>query len=181
MDNLVNKILFLLKKPPIAIIFGKERVFVKNKIQKIIAGRNVLIFEAGPENSRNHDFFIKNSSLPILLFTDESQIPTDLLKIMPESGFIIVNFDFGILGKIKNKTSAKILTYGFGEGADILASDINVSENEINFKINYQNSIVPVWLKNTDEKEDVHNALAAVGVGLALGMNLVEISQKLKE
>ncbi len=161
-------------------IFGKEGIFIKEKIQKISAGKNIFIFKPEPENYQNYDFFIKNSSLPILVFSDESKIPSDLLKIMPDYGFVIVNFDSGIIEKIKNGTSAKILSYGFNEGADVLASDINISENEINFKINYQNSIVPVWLKNTGEKEEVHNALAAIGAGIALGLNLVEISQRLK-
>ena len=59
------------------------------------------------------------------------------------------------VGKIKNKTSAKILTYGFGEGADILASDINVSENEL-INQNIDDKLAKLILKNRFGKISVN-------------------------
>ena len=49
-----------------------------------------------------------------------------------------------------------------------------------NFKINYQGKIVPFWLESSS-KEQIYSVLAAVAVGVVSGLNLVEISQSLKE
>jgi UDP-N-acetylmuramyl pentapeptide synthase len=40
---------------------------------------------------------------------------------------------------------------------------------------------VPIWLKNLFGKENIYAALAAAMVGEILGINLVEISNGLKE
>ncbi|MDO8559330.1 MAG: cyanophycin synthetase, partial [bacterium] len=41
--------------------------------------------------------------------------------------------------------------------------------------------IVPCWLENLFGKDNIYAALAASAVGLALGLNLVEVSQALKD
>lgn len=57
----------------------------------------------------------------------------------------------------------------------------------INFKVSYQGSIVPFWLAGepgiTQEviEAKIQNALTMIAVGLALNLNLVEISQALKD
>ena len=70
--------------------------------------------------------------------------------------------------------------------AEIQASDVNINDDGINFKVNYRGSVVPFWLacngEISAEKADpkVQDALAAIAVGLATGLNLVEISQILE-
>ena len=57
----------------------------------------------------------------------------------------------------------------------------------INFKVNYKGSIVPFWLNSgsasSGEAADIkiQNALTVIAMGLVLKLNLVEISQALKE
>lgn len=70
--------------------------------------------------------------------------------------------------------------------AELQASDIKLNGG-INFKVNYRGSIVPFWLNygsSLDEKvaeAKIQSALQVIAVGLALKLNLVEISQALKE
>lgn len=61
--------------------------------------------------------------------------------------------------------------------AELLASDVKVSERELNFKVAWQGSVVPFWMSSKYEIADVTSIIA---MGLALGLNLVEISQALK-
>lgn len=59
-------------------------------------------------------------------------------------------------------------------------SDETETEEGINFKINYLGNSVPVWIKGIFKKEDLNNMLSAISAGLSAGMNIVEISEKLK-
>lgn len=59
-------------------------------------------------------------------------------------------------------------------------SDETETEEGINFKINYLGSSVPIWIKGIFKKEDLNNILAGISAGLSAGMNIVEISEKLK-
>ncbi len=67
---------------------------------------------------------------------------------------------------------------------EIKVSDFRLNGG-INFKIDYQGSIVPFWLAVEPAatqllvEKEVQDALASIAVGLALGLNLVEISQHL--
>lgn len=70
--------------------------------------------------------------------------------------------------------------------ADLQISDVRFGE-EINFKIQYQGSIVPFSIPsnsgaisgNTTE-EKISNLLELIAVGLSFDLNLVEISQALR-
>ena len=68
--------------------------------------------------------------------------------------------------------------------AELQFSDVKLNGN-INFKVNYHGSIVPFWLAVdagvTEETANpkIQNALNMIAVGLALNLNLVEISQAL--
>jgi len=54
-------------------------------------------------------------------------------------------------------------------------SDEIKTEEETNFKLNYKGSSVPFWIKG-----DLNNFLAAISIAIQSGMNVVEISEKLK-
>jgi len=122
-----------------------------------------------------------------------------LAKILPPQGFLILNFDDETVRVIKdsNPPTTRIYTFGFQEGADFRATDVKYQASEgseggkegkalfdlntgINFKINYKGNIVPFWLERLFGKEQIYSALSAAGVGVIFDLNLVEISQSLK-
>lgn len=59
-------------------------------------------------------------------------------------------------------------------------SDETKTSEGINFKINYSGNSVPIWLKGVFEEEKLNSALAGISAALSLGLNIVEISDKLK-
>ena len=71
--------------------------------------------------------------------------------------------------------------------AELKVSDIKINGQGINFKVNYRGSIVPFWLVQeegiTAEKAKIkaQESLTIIAVGLAVDLNLVEISQILKK
>lgn len=110
-----------------------------------------------------------------------------LVETLPINGHAILNYDDETVREMKEKTKAHILDFGFGEGADIKASNYELkftTEGEpegMNFKVDYDGSTVPVKLNNVFGKQHVYAALGAIGAGISLGMNLVEISEALKD
>lgn len=176
----MNKLLFFIKKPDVVLVLGKGRSFAAEIISKILKDKNVLIFE-----SEMPDFFLKKSKLPILVITDsddEREISNieRWAKITPAHGFLVLNFDRDQIRDIRNAGVAQCLTYGFFKKADLRVSDLNVTTDGTNFKINYQGNIVPFWFKESLEKKHIYSILSAIAVGVIRGINLVEMSQSLK-
>ncbi|MFH0852324.1 MAG: UDP-N-acetylmuramoyl-tripeptide--D-alanyl-D-alanine ligase [bacterium] len=109
-----------------------------------------------------------------------------LIEFLKADDFAILNFDDKAVSAMAGKTKAKVLTYGFGEGAKVRATNylLNIgfdpSLSGISFKIEYDGKAVPVRLDGILGEHQVYPMLAATCVGLAKGMNLLEIIEGLK-
>lgn len=176
----MNKLLFFIKRPGVILVVGKGRSFTAEIISKILKDKNVLILR-----SEISDFFLKKSKLPILVIVDsddEKEISNikRLAKIIPAQGFLVLNFDKDQIRDMKNISIAQCLTYGFYKKADLQISDLNITSDGTNFKINYQDNIVPFWFKESLEKEHIYSILSGIAVGIISDINLVEISQSLR-
>jgi len=77
-------------------------------------------------------------------------------------------------------------------GADIQASDLKIGYSKdlgegvnlakgTGFRVNYKTIFLPIDLPYIISKTQVQSALAAISVGIHMGMNLVEIGKQLKE
>src|SRR3990167_3867573 len=58
-----------------------------------------------------------------------------LVEVLEPTDFAVLNFDDLVVLEMKDKTRAKVLTYGFGEGAMIRVSDLNIRTDENGFPI----------------------------------------------
>lgn len=121
---------------------------------------------------------------------------SDLVRAVQKDGWSILNYDDETVRKMNDLSKAKVITYGFGEKADVQAIEINFSfqrgietqekEREvadlagISFKLKYKGAAVPVLLPGVVGYNSIYASLAAASVGLALEMNLHEISESLK-
>lgn len=94
----------------------------------------------------------------------------------PEGSHLVLNADEALQAESAKLTNLKVLTYGFEESAVLRASDLHMNGG-VTFKINYKGNIVPIWQK---DKESIYPSLVAICVATILGMNLVEISEALK-
>ena len=107
-----------------------------------------------------------------------------VVESLSANGFAILNFDNEAVMNMKERTRAKIITFGFNENADVKISSLeNRIENGIpigvSFKIEYAGSFVPVVLKNVFGRAQAYAAAIAACVGLIFDLNLVEISEAL--
>lgn len=110
----------------------------------------------------------------------------EIVSILPKDGFAILNADDERVLAMKDATEARVITYGFLKEAEVRASDaIYVSENEkpggLSFKLNFEGNSIPVRLKHILAKHQIGAALSAIGAGIAMRINLIEITSALEE
>ncbi len=109
-----------------------------------------------------------------------------LIQKLPKEGQAVLNRDEERVWQMKERSKAPVIGFGFHEEADVRALDVSmrhVLEADggcgMAFKITAGGATVPVFLPGVIGKQSVYAALAAAAVGLAKGMNLVEISDGL--
>ncbi|MCX6782254.1 MAG: UDP-N-acetylmuramoyl-tripeptide--D-alanyl-D-alanine ligase [Candidatus Magasanikbacteria bacterium] len=110
-----------------------------------------------------------------------------IVSHLTEDGFAVLNFDNDMVMQ-NAKTRAEVLTYGFKDGADFQATDVNIitdSENGwptgLNFKVNHSGNIVPVFLPGIMAEHLIPSALAGMAVGHIFGVNLVDAASALRD
>ncbi len=111
-----------------------------------------------------------------------------LIKHLKKGGYAVLNNDDPLVKSMSDMSTSRLITYGFQEESSIRAQNLifNFEENGdlddlsgINFKLNYDGSVVPVRLPRAIGYPAIYSSLAAASVGVAFGMNLVDISSAL--
>ena len=110
---------------------------------------------------------------------------SNILRCLEKDDWAVLNFDDERVKMMTRRTQGKIFSYGFDEKANLRVVNLeqhldNLSEAGISFKVDYQGSNVPIRLKNIYAKHQVYSVLAGMAVGLIFKMNLIEITNALK-
>ncbi|MBI2039134.1 MAG: UDP-N-acetylmuramoyl-tripeptide--D-alanyl-D-alanine ligase [Candidatus Niyogibacteria bacterium] len=121
---------------------------------------------------------------------DVAQEKAKLAEALTAKGTAVLNGDDLTVLEMRDKTTAKVITVGFGEDSMMRASEYKLvartggspaggHPDGITFKADYEGSSVPVRLHDVFGKQIVYAALSALGVGVAMGMNLIEAAEAL--
>lgn len=127
-----------------------------------------------------------------------AQEKKNLVKVLKEEEVAILNYDDEKVIEMADDLKAKVLTYGLKEQADVRAINYDLKINpasakpqgetgsdeqvsELNFKLEFKGSSVPVKLINVLGVQHLYSALAAAAVGVVFNMNSIEIAEALKE
>jgi len=111
-----------------------------------------------------------------------------LIDSLKSDGIAVLNYDDEMVRAMKENCRARVLTYGFGEEADIRATNYEARIADLKeegifgavaFKLNYKGSTVPVKLNNVLGEHQVYPALAAAAVGIIFNLNLIDVSEGL--
>jgi hypothetical protein len=171
----------------------KIKGFPKKALTFAIGKKDILAYSMVKPGKDDLGFVIRSSRFPVIVVADidggtldSEEKQKELTKIIElanrikKEGVVVVNFDAGIIRRMKSEVKVQIISFGLQEGADILATDVNIDREGANFKISYYGYTVPFWIKNIAKQEDLYPVLAAIGAGIGSKLNLVEISQALK-
>lgn len=108
-----------------------------------------------------------------------------LISNLRSTDYAILNHDDRVVYEMKNKTRARVMTYGFTDGADVLLSNCDTRFNKekpsgVGFKINYgANKVIPATIYGSLGKSQGLVAGVASCIGIIYGLNLIEVSQAL--
>ncbi len=109
-------------------------------------------------------------------------------RVLRPDGYLILNHDDPEALAVREKTKARVVTYGFREEASLVGSYPLVlyegeSGNErpvgVTFKVDYDGNSVPIRLKGALGKSPEYNAMAALSLGKALGLNMITMVEAL--
>jgi len=155
---------------------------------------NFLILEMGADRPGDIKYLVKFVHPKIGLITALGEIPVhvefftspqqiaqekkNLVKSLKEEEIAILNYDDEKVREMGEDIKAKVLTYGLEDKADVRAINYDI---EGNFKLEFKGSSVPGKLINVLGTQHLYSALAAAAVGVVFDMNLVEITEALKE
>lgn len=107
-----------------------------------------------------------------------------IISTLPSDGFAILNADDPRVFRMKEKTKAVVLSYGFSDEATVRADNLIFQGGDggsgFSFKLNYDGKTIPVRLPSVLARHQIEDALAGAAVGIALDMNLVDIASALE-
>ena len=158
----------------------------------------VLVLEYGADRPKDIKYLLSLARPKIGVVTAIGEVPSHveqysdseavarekarLVESLPVGGWAILNYDDDLVLAMREKTRARVKTFGFDEHADVRISNFeNVSEagrpEGIAFKIEHEGSFVPVTLKGAFGRAQAYGIAVAFAVGIAFGLNLVEIAE----
>ncbi len=109
-----------------------------------------------------------------------------IIASLPDDGIAVLNADDARTLKMRDKTKARVITYGFLEGADIHADNFVFHREAkraegLSFKVNFEGKTVPIRLPKVVAKHHIPAVLAALAVGVALKMNPFDLIEALEK
>lgn len=112
-----------------------------------------------------------------------------IVEALGKDGLAVLNRDDAMVWSMRDKCKGRVVSYGFDVEADVRAADPTMhvtcdpkgGQCGMSFKLTDGNATVPVFLPNVIGRHAAYAALAAAAVGIAKGMNLVEIADGLAE
>ena len=148
-----------------------------------IAKPNIAVVTAIGEVPAHVEFFKD----PEELVAEKSK----LVKALGRDGYAILNHDDYAVYDMREKTKARVMTYGMEERAEIKITNFGLRmlkdaergdiPDGVSFKIEHGGDVVPFRLQHSFGLPQVYAAAAAAATGLLMDMNLVEISEAINK
>lgn len=186
-------------KSPGRSIIGWLSVFHKTK--KVISDPRstypeMLVLEMGVDHPGDMDYLtsIVRPSRAIItrlgrahveFFSSVHELHQEKLKLaksLPEEGILIYNFEDEIVRAACSDLKVRMISYGVSVGADVRATNISLhisadsTEVGMRFKLEYDGSVVPVFIPGLISRPSLLAALAAAAVGYSYDFNGIEVA-----
>ena len=167
----------------------------------------ILVLETGVDRPGDMDIILSIIKPHVSVITAIGEIPVHveffsgpkelalekgkLARGTATTGLVLLNADDEVVYDMRNEAHGKVVTFGFGKGADIRASQYALFTQKnalhievpvgIRCKIDYQGSTVPLRMEGALGKQQLYIASAAIGVGGYFGINVLSAAHALEE
>jgi UDP-N-acetylmuramyl pentapeptide synthase len=160
---------------------------------------DILVLEMGIDRPGDMEYLLSFLSVEIGVLTNVSGSHLEyfgtittlakekgfLLTQLPKNGVAIANADNAQVARVLKKTKAQtVITYGFSESVTLRAESVHWQDSAFDgilFRLRYQGKVLPVRLPQVVAQHHIPAVLAALSVGLAFKLNLVEMTQSLSK
>ena len=111
---------------------------------------------------------------------------SDLIKTLHKDGLLVLNNDDEAIMGMKTKTKNRVITYGFGEDADIRGSADAVLYDEtsepmgIIFRVDENGTSFPVIIEGVFSRNNIYSSLATLAFASGIKMNMLNAASALK-
>jgi UDP-N-acetylmuramoyl-tripeptide--D-alanyl-D-alanine ligase len=110
-----------------------------------------------------------------------AQAKVELVEALPADGTAILNIDDPFVRAMADRTGARVVTYGLGQGADLWADDVQSEGLEgVRFRLHCGQEVLHVKVPLLG-RHSVHTSLRAAAVGLVEGESWEEIVAGLQD
>ncbi len=166
----------------------------------------MLILEYGADKPGDIDYLLEIAKPQISIVTAVGEMPVHvefyagpdavarekgkIIEALPVTGFGILNFDDESVLDMKEKTRARIMTFGFGNGADVKISNLeNRSEDlpngttrpvGLSFSLEHASDFAHIKLDGVFGHAQAYAIAAATCVGTIFGVPLTRIIEELQ-
>jgi UDP-N-acetylmuramate--alanine ligase len=106
---------------------------------------------------------------------------SEFLHRLPFYGLAVLCIDDPEVAALAEHTPRHVMRYGFAEAADVRASDVTQSGNEMHFTLHLPESAAHSVCLNLPGRHNVQNALAAAAIGWQLGVSADAIAAALQK
>ncbi len=189
-------------------VFGWFSALVRVAIRVLIRDKNfpeVLVLEMGADRPGDIRYLSRIAAPQVAVLTAIGEVPAhvefyadpldvakekaELFLALPPDGSAIYNIDDEVVLEVKDRGSAKKISFGFDEHADFRITNFELRNLEkdgidipdgISFKIEHRGTVVPMRIHKAFGRPPAYSAAAASAVGICLNLNLVQISQALE-
>jgi UDP-N-acetylmuramate--alanine ligase len=103
----------------------------------------------------------------------------EFIRKVPTNGMVAISIDDPILIGMKDSFSGNVVTYGIENGADLKARGIYQDDFSISFEVLYRGKLLGEVKLNKPGLFNVYNALAAISIGLHVGMPFAAVKKGL--
>ncbi|MDO8644015.1 MAG: UDP-N-acetylmuramate--L-alanine ligase [bacterium] len=112
-------------------------------------------------------------------FQEVQQTYLEFCQKIPFYGLAVLGLDDPVVRRLARRLSKRVLTYRLGGKADLTATHLKQKENKIEAIVHFHEKKLGKIRLNIPGKHNISNALAAVAVGLELGIPFKTISRAL--
>ncbi len=105
----------------------------------------------------------------------------ELVEALPDDGVAVLNADDAAVSAMRERTRARVLTYGEADIADVRLTDLRLgADGRPSFTLRHGDAHASVRLQLLGEHQ-AHNAAAAATAAVALGVGLADVATSLEK
>ncbi len=161
----------------------------------------MLVLELGVDRPGDFDSLLRWIKPTIAVVTAIGEVPVHveyftsaegvakekakLVEVVSADGFVILNADDPLVLSMRERAKAHVLTYGAHKESALITSGYKAlfsrshKSSGISFRIDYDGKSIPIKNQNVIGIQSMYALLAAAAVGLAKGLNLIEVAEGL--